>query len=71
MTLYPYDPHDACAIPAETTRVAHADLPGDHVSLQMQDAFGSLYDDAAFAPHFSSRGRPAEAPWRLALVWRW
>jgi transposase len=40
----------------------------DHVYLRLKDEFGSLYEDAAFAPLFSSRGRPAEAPWRLALV---
>ena len=68
MTLYPQDPHEACAVPAETARVAHAALPQDHVYLRMKDAFGSVYEDAAFAPLFSSRGRPAEAPWRLALV---
>lgn len=68
MTLYPQDPHDACAIPAETARVAHAALPRDHVYIVMKNEFGSLCEDATFAPLFSSRGRPAEAPWRLALV---
>ena len=72
MTLYPQDRRDACAVPAETARVAHAALPQNHVYLQMKDAFGMLYEDAAFATlfssRFSSRGRPAEAPWRLALV---
>ena len=28
----------------------------------------SWYEDDAFAPLFPSHGRPAEAPWRLALV---
>jgi transposase len=68
MTLYPQDPRDVCAVPAETARVAHAALPRDHVYLRLKDEFGSLYDDTAFAPLFSARGRPAEAPWRLALV---
>jgi transposase len=34
----------------------------------LRDALGAVYEDAAFAPLFAARGRPAEAPWRLALV---
>ena len=29
---------------------------------------GVIYDDASFSPLFAVRGRPAESPWRLALV---
>jgi transposase len=29
---------------------------------------GTLYDDQMFAQLFSTRGQPAESPWRLALV---
>jgi transposase len=29
---------------------------------------GTVYDDARFTTVFASRGRPAIAPWRLALV---
>src|ERR671933_2691902 len=36
--------------------------------MRLRDALGVIYEDAAFAPLFSHRGRPAEAPWRLALV---
>jgi transposase len=36
--------------------------------MQMRDVLGAVYDDASFAPLFATRGRPAEAPWRLALV---
>jgi transposase len=34
----------------------------------MLDQLGTLYDDQDFAALFSKRGRPAEAPWQLALV---
>ena len=36
--------------------------------MQMRDVLGTIYDDALFAPLFAVRGRPAETPWRLALV---
>jgi transposase len=36
--------------------------------MRMRDAFGALYTDETFAPLFSRRGQPAEAPGRLALV---
>jgi transposase len=36
--------------------------------MKMRDVLGTLYDDASFAPLFASRGRPGEAPWRLALL---
>jgi transposase len=34
----------------------------------MRDAFGVIFADNEFAALFPSRGQPAEAPWRLALV---
>jgi transposase len=55
-------------IPEETARVARAAFPKGNVWLRLRDELGSLYEDAAFAALFSARGRPAEAPWRLALV---
>jgi transposase len=36
--------------------------------MALRDAVGPIYDDASFAALFARRGRPAEAPWRLALV---
>ncbi len=36
--------------------------------MRMRDTIGVMYTDDAFAPVFSWRGRPAETPWRLALV---
>ncbi|HEX2172781.1 MAG TPA: IS1182 family transposase [Dehalococcoidia bacterium] len=55
-------------IPEETARVARAAFPKGNVYMQMRDALGTVYDDASFAALFATRGRPAEAPWRLALV---
>ena len=34
----------------------------------MRDELGPIYSDEHFAHLFAKRGRPAEAPWRLALV---
>src|SRR5688500_14107047 len=34
----------------------------------MRDELGGLFDDQAFAALFPVKGRPALAPWRLALV---
>jgi transposase len=55
-------------IPEETTRVARAAFPKGNVFMQMRDVLGAIYDDAQFTELFAVRGRPAEAPWRLALV---
>ena len=55
-------------IPEETARVARAVLPQGNVSLQMRDELGTLSTDEDFRDLFPSRGQPAEAPWRLALV---
>jgi transposase len=61
-------PHPLDHVPEETARVARAVFPKGHVSIRMRDAFGALYSDEVFAPLFSRRGQPAEAPGRLALV---
>jgi transposase len=55
-------------IPAETARVARAAFPKGHPYLKMRDEFGSLYQDLLFADLFPTRGQPAAAPWRLALI---
>ncbi|HLJ69453.1 MAG TPA: IS1182 family transposase [Chloroflexota bacterium] len=55
-------------VPDETARVAHASFPKGNVYVQMRDLLGPIYDDESFASLFATRGRPAEAPWRLALV---
>jgi transposase len=36
--------------------------------VQVRDALGTLYSDADCADLFPTRGQPAAAPWRLALV---
>ena len=43
-------------------------FPRGNVYPKLRDLLGSVYDDASFAPLFAARGRPAERPWRLALV---
>lgn len=55
-------------IPAETERVARAAFPKGSRAMQMRDRLGAIYDDSRFADLFAMRGRPAEAPWRLAVV---
>src|SRR5262245_6441933 len=57
-------------IPEETTRIARAALPCGTRCLQLRDTLGAraLYTDADSADLFPTRGQPAEAPWRLALV---
>ncbi len=56
------------AVPTETARVAHAAFPTGHPCLRLRDTLGTLYTDEQFAALFPAQGRPAEAPWRLALV---
>jgi transposase len=55
-------------VPEETVRVARAAFPKGNVYMQLRDVLGAIYDDASFRPLFAARGRPAESPWRLALV---
>jgi transposase len=55
-------------IPDETVRVARAAFPKGSRYLQMRDALGTIFADADFAALYAARGRPVEAPWRLALV---
>jgi transposase len=55
-------------VPEETARVARAAFPKGHRYLRLRDELGTIYEDARFASLFPTQGRPAEAPWRLALV---
>lgn len=55
-------------IPEETGRVARAAFPQGQRYLRLRDELGTIYDSACFAALFPPQGRPAEAPWRLALV---
>src|SRR3954451_21866898 len=61
-------PEPAGPIPAETARVARAAFPKGHPCLRLRDELGPIYDDDRFASLFPTHGRPAETPWRLALV---
>jgi Transposase domain (DUF772) len=61
-------PQAISPIPEETVRVARAAFPRGNPYMTMRDQLGPLYDDQDFAALFSKRGRPAEAPWQLALV---
>ncbi len=62
------DPVLYYALPEDTARVARAAFPKGNVYMRMHDALGALYDNPSCAPVFASRGRPAVAPARLALV---
>ena len=55
-------------IPEATRRLAQKSCPKGSAIMRLRDALGPIYQDAAFAELFPKRGRPAEAPWRLALV---
>src|SRR2546426_11844794 len=55
-------------IPEETARVAHIVLPKGNTYMHMRDHLGTLYQDQDFADLFPTKGQPAEAPWRLALI---
>src|SRR5689334_166053 len=56
------------SVPHETARVAHAAFPADNIYLALRDELGTIFADEDFATLYPTRGRPAEAPWRLALV---
>ena len=55
-------------IPPETARVACAALNEDNRYMKLRKEFGTVFDDRVFAALFPTRGQPAAAPWRLALV---
>jgi len=65
MSLSPQDP---CSIPEETVRLARTICPKGTLYMQIRDHLGAVYEDQSFADLFSTRGQPAEAPWRLILV---
>jgi transposase len=58
----------AYQVPEETQRVARAAFPRGNPSMQVIDTLGIIYQDEHFAALFPTRGQPAEAPARLALV---
>src|SRR5262245_28510357 len=56
------------AIPTEAARVAGAAIPHGTRVMQMRDHLGTIYDQSVFEALYPQRGKPAEAPWRLALI---
>jgi transposase len=65
MSLHPHTPDP---VPEATARVAQAAFPPGNRYLRRRDALGPVYEDDQFAELFPTRGQPAAAPWRLALV---
>jgi transposase len=61
-------PQPIGAVPEETVRVARAAFPRGSAWLRLRDELGPVFTDEMFAPLFPSRGQPAAAPGRLALV---
>ncbi len=55
-------------IPAETVRVARAAFPQGAVAMGMRDLLGGGVRDHDLDRVYLLRGRPVEAPWRMALV---
>lgn len=61
-------PQPIAPVPEDTVRIARAAFPKGNLYMKMRDELGTIYQDQQFAPLFPTRGQPAEAPWRLALV---
>jgi hypothetical protein len=55
-------------VPEETAGFARAAFPHGTAWMRLRDELGPIYPDDPFAPLFSQRARPAEAPCRLTLV---
>ena len=55
-------------IPEETARLARTICPKGTLYMHIRDQLGIISENQSFADLFSTRGQPAEAPWRLALV---
>lgn len=55
-------------VPEDIARVARAAFPKGTTYVRTRDVLGAVYEDEDFAELFEVRGRPAIAPWRLALV---
>ncbi len=62
------DPQGLEPIPEATRRLVQKSSPKGTAIIRLRDALGPVYQDEALVELFPRRGRPAEAPWRLALV---
>src|SRR3954471_973147 len=61
-------PRETPPVPEETARVARAAFPKGTPFLRFRDELGVIYRDEMFADLFPTRGQPATASWRLALI---
>jgi len=64
----PLRPEPMGPVPEQTARVARAAFPHGNPWLRLRDELGTMYKDETFTPLVPVHGRPAEAPWRLALM---
>jgi transposase len=55
-------------IPEETVRIAKAVFPKGNRYMLLRDTFGNLFNTTDFKHLFSTEGKPAEDPARLALI---
>ena len=55
-------------IPVRTAELVRTVLPKGNAITQLRDCFGAVYHDDQFRALYPTRGQPAYAPWRLALV---
>src|SRR4051794_29023963 len=65
MSMHPQEPP---SVPEETRQVARAAFPKGPLCLHIADELGAIYNDSQFVTLFPCRGKPAEAPGRLALA---
>jgi transposase len=56
------------AIPEATAQAAQCAFPKGNLFMTMRDVIGPIFTNPDFADLYHTRGRPAEAPARLALV---
>ena len=61
-------PQEPPSVPEETRQVARAAFPKGTLCLHIADELGAIYNDSQFVALFPCRGKPAEAPGRLALA---
>jgi transposase len=66
MSLRPQPPLPA--VPEDTARVAQTAFRRGNPYLLLRTRLGTIFADATFADLYPTRGQPAYAPWRLALV---